>query len=66
MHSFKGPIIVGYDSIEGYIALLKLLIRVSAMLQLVGDLMRSNLGWPRATLKHHIVSTAANGAIHSF
>ena len=34
MHSFSSPIMIGYDSIDGYIALLRLFVCVSAMLQL--------------------------------
>ena len=33
MHCFWRPIMIGYDSIEGYMPLLKLFICVSAMLQ---------------------------------
>jgi len=43
-------IMIGYDSIEGSLSRLKLFICVSAMMQPVGDLMRSNLGWPQTTL----------------
>jgi len=46
------------NTIEGYIPLIMLFVCISATLQpysLVGDLMRSNLAWPLATLYHHIV-----------